>query len=59
MQCVIELSCLSRNARTPSTATNPAYELMKQGDGKTGSDYEQVNVSAATDLSITKTEHKT
>ena len=49
---------LSGNAQAPTTATNPAYELIKQGDGKNSRDYEQVNVSAGTDLPITKTEGK-
>ena len=49
---------LSRNTQAPTTATNPAYELMKQGDGNKGCDYELVNVSPGADLHITKTEPK-
>ena len=49
---------LPRNAQAPTTATNPAYELMKQGEGKSSCDYGQVNVSVGIDLPITKTEDK-
>ena len=46
---------LSRNLQPLTTATNPAYELMKQGEGKNS---DQVNVSAGTDLPITEAEYE-